>query len=782
MKIILKKILSDNPRTYGDAIEFEFATITVQPTAFDTSLGELSVFKWTGENSWVGGTNLHDLNAVAGDRFQAFTLEDEMLGFIISYRGIASGNISDTYKNRRIWMIYNEEIGAYSLEVTTSRTDRVEKIGINYRYSGETLNEVLTKAETLYNFKFEPYTEGMNTNKWEIFQVAFYIPDSTTWQGSNLTKRDTLATKPKLRPFSSWYKLITGKFYKQEEMFALPLASGEKFYLGKVNSVTAENATITSGYKSNYTNEIANENSYGFPDVTYGTEMAHIVSQFKQAILFENGLRMYITGATNVGDSESHAYAVLEKLEAGTQLKMNMRFKCIKHFEGADGIAGVSNWALSRLQGVLSKVNFTGVLETYEPALTSIDWFMSPNYNGVEWKDFSNYLSTLELDENGWKKLLGRVITLGATYAIDCNTELKTAYGYTGTQNMGTFIISGFLKGSDLQAASCANWYRNDTSLVNNFVDAKTWSSVIDFVSPVPEPEPGPEPGPEPEPGEDVYKGPFSVKDIADLSIEEGAPLFGEYEKLDVFNFMKEYLEDFGSFDYDFMESRGFYYPVAQKPTAKETLDHWRKRSGFIIKKHAKELYHLWEIAQAEFDPIYNVEEHIEETTKKTGSDTLRDAIDSVHTTDSYGEKSETENIGAGKGTSITGDSTSTTTNTKAGFNSSDFQKNEQNSTNNTARTDSYSDEARTNKRTNAASTDNHVTDFREDVHEQTFDNTVTHYLDRKGNVGTMSSPELLDKAAASNDVFDFYDKLYDMVLKELAIYTEDGLDIFQRR
>ena len=37
---------------------------------------------------------------------------------------------------------------------------------------------------------------------------------------------------------------------------------------------------------------------------------------------------------------------------------------------------------------------------------------------------------------------------------------------------------------------------------------------------------------------------------------------------------------------------------------------------------------------------------------------------------------------------------------------------------------------------------------------------------------------ELLQKAADSVAVFDFYDKLYDRVLRELAWYSESGYDV----
>ena len=99
-------------------------------------------------------------------------------------------------------------------------------------------------------------------------------------------------------------------------------------------------------------------------------------------------------------------------------------------------------------------------------------------------------------------------------------------------------------------------------------------------------------------------------------------------------------------------------------------------------------------------------------------------------------------------------------------------------STNNGAREDSSTFSAHTDEITSDAVVDTHKTDFREDVHEQTYNNTISKKYDRKGNVGTMSTPELLQKASDSVAVFDFYDKLYDIILRELAWYYESEYDV----
>ena len=289
----------------------------------------------------------------------------------------------------------------------------------------------------------------------------------------------------------------------------------------------------------------------------------------------------------------------------------------------------------------------------------------------------------------------------------------------------------------------------------------------------------------------------MTVRQLCDKAIENSQPFLGDTTELSKYSFMEEYLNDFENFDTDISENYGFLFPLTEKATLEDTLSFFRKRSAFMIKKHSKELDNLWKIANTTFDPAYNVEEHIVEELKKTGSDTLRDAIDAVNQTDSlgarkntsqYGEQTSTQNTGAQSSSVEYGARQSASQEGKAGFNSSDYQKNvstnqtenaHTDSTNNGAREDSSTFSAHTDEVTSDAVVDTHRTDFREDVHEQTYDNTVSRKYDRQGNVGTMSTPELLQKAADSAAVFDFYNKLYKIVLGELTYYFDEGIEAF---
>ena len=77
-QIILKKILTDNPITYGSEIPFSFSIPTTNPAINAGSYNMQSCY-YTGMEQ---GTDLNSLSATAGDKFQAFYQNGEKMGFI----------------------------------------------------------------------------------------------------------------------------------------------------------------------------------------------------------------------------------------------------------------------------------------------------------------------------------------------------------------------------------------------------------------------------------------------------------------------------------------------------------------------------------------------------------------------------------------------------------------------------------------------------------------------------------------------------------------------------
>ena len=785
-QIILKKILTDNPITYGPEIPFSFSIPTTNPAINAGSYNMASCY-YTGMEQ---GTDLNSLSATAGDKFQAFYQNGEKMGFILRYQG--------TVYDKPAWMLYNEETACFTMQTTESGLPTYLCLNKKYLINAETLDDVLSNAEILYNQRFEPFTVGMDSPFYEIIQLAHYRENMGKYYVSTFTDYKNILFSVKMRPFSSWYKLITGKFYKQETLFAMKTATGEKFYFGRVISKTQKNGCVDPA-KDTLTEQLENDPSYGFSDVIYGTDIGYMAGvQWGDTVNFENGLRIgFVDPQWNNGNSPQWAYGSLKKLSATGNVELKQRIQALSGFNnGAYDVTGFDKWYPSVLSATLSITNGYGAVSTkFDANPQAVDIFISPEYNSFTYNDFVEELEKLTYTAAEWKQLLHRVFTFATTLTSKSTTTARLAYGYEEYGNSGdpvmSFIFSGWSNFGQ-GTTWCTTYYSGDANVRNDFDSGSDWGEVISFVSPVPDPGPGP--GPEPEPVKEDEG--ITIGTLAELAIKTGVPFLGYEDKLQPFDFMQEYLGDFELFDEDIKETRGFFFPITVKETKADTLEHFRKRAGFVIKKHAKELEGLWKIAATTFDPAYNVEEHIVEELKKTGSDTLRDAIDAVNQTDSlgarkntsqYGEQTSTQNTGAQISSVEYGARQSESQEGKAGFNSSDYQKNvstnqtenaHTDSTNNGAREDSSTFSAHTDEITSDAVVDTHRTDFREDVHEQTYDNTVSRKYDRQGNVGTMSTPELLQKAADSVAVFDFYDKLYDMVLRELAWYSESGYDV----
>ena len=760
-KLVLKQILSKNPLTYDEenAKDFYF---TIPKSNFSYTDGNVYKIQYN-PNTFTLGTNLFDvINQSSTNEYQFFTADGEKLGMIIKCLGA-----------RDNFLIYEEETKIY-MSVYSPFADPCY-LTLNYKYlpntENFTLSDILEKARILYESKTSVYTVGM----WRYDNTIFcpMIVKYDTLQIPNWLYQDNGCFEiinGKLRYFSSWYKLITGKFYHEDELFKMELFDGRKFVFSKITEIGDKNSSILNA--NSESEEVKAEPSYAVRDVIFGTDLSYLCPTLNSSIVLKDGIEI------SFGKRDSNLVVNISKTYLGKYNKIS--FLVTNGVFGNDFISFVDNgYGNFNYERVNPRTNL------------GFNLAISPYYNKIPVEIFEKFLSEQTFSGKEWTQNLARVITILATNLMTAPIEIREKYGYfTGETGdaKNIFSFTGLANFSGSSYVSGGSNALGDATISGTIESYEDWLGFIDF-SDGPEPEPGP--GPEPEKEE----GRITIGTLAELAIKTGVPFLGYEEKLQPFTFMQEYLGDFELFDEDIKETRGFLYPLTVKETKDATLDHFRKRAGFVIKKHAKELSNLWKIAATTFDPAYNVEEHITEELKKTGSDTLRDAIDAVNQTDSLGARKNTSNYGAQTSTQNTGAQTSSveygarqsaSQEGKAGVNSSDYQKNvstnqtenaHTDSTNNGAREDSSTFSAHTDEQTSDAVVDTHKTDFREDVHEQTYNNTISKKYDRKGNVGTMSTPELLQKAADSVAVFDFYNKLYDIVLGELAWYSESGYD-----
>jgi len=375
-KIILKKILTDNPRTYGEPLDFYFSIPLASPTA-DQYIDNTYQTLYYGMNN-ILGTAIEDLNPVLGDRFQTFKSDGiTMLGFICKYQttpGASSGNYT--------LLIYNEEIQAFSIQagrpyhVTTGK----HYLFINYFYmldSFTTLDEVLERAEFRYNSKTESYTFGMDCSSYNIFQLGYMNVNNNIYL-NRFTQDSQLSNNTKLRYYSSWHKLITGKFYKQDELFKTRIDGDIDFYFGKILETTEVNKCVLTAQQADA--RLTEDTSYGIKDLIYGTDIAYITNsnwtsyvEFKDNPLLRLGYKTYSHLSTR--------YFQTVLFDASNQ---NGTYCINEYCYDSYGLGSDNKPKQSRLQYLLTnnKLPNGGLLGKITVAI-SVDFFISPTYNNI---------------------------------------------------------------------------------------------------------------------------------------------------------------------------------------------------------------------------------------------------------------------------------------------------------------------------------------------------------------------------------------------------------------
>ena len=466
-KIILKKILTDNPRTYGPPIDFYFSI----PSGFASEVGDSGRNYATLNYSTVHidtlGTAIEDLNPVLGDRFQSFMADGTTkLGFIAKYQYNGSYGYA--------LLLYNEEVQLFSLQLGSVIDSGFKHyLFLNYEYlSSEftTLREVLNRAESRYNSKTEPYKWGMDCSRYNILQLGYY--NNTTGHNCFYLNRfngdSQLTNNTKMRYFSSLYKLLTGYFYKQDELFKLKESGGKDFYFGKILETTAVNGCVIAAQQTDA--RLTEDTSYGIKDLIYGTDIAYITnSNWGQYVQFKDNLTLRLGHICyNTTYSSSNDYYQTGLFDAST----NEGTYC--YTLNCNNSYGNKH---SRLQYLLD--NYNSILTTTMSPM-SVDLFISPEYNNIEPTEIANYLNTLTHTSTEWKQNLARLFMFVDSCTVMCSAEVRDNYGYSfGYQSSLTqLVISIAFSG---WAYCNFNWYMSTSNYAANPLSYTTLDSAEDW-------------------------------------------------------------------------------------------------------------------------------------------------------------------------------------------------------------------------------------------------------------------------------------------------------------
>lgn len=251
-------------------------------------------------------------------------------------------------------------------------------------------------------------------------------------------------------------------------------------------------------------------------------------------------------------------------------------------------------------------------------------------------------------------------------------------------------------------------------------------------------------------------------------------PLFGTANSLAEFPFMSEYLANHNSLDRNFMLKYGYMFPIWNVDDAESetgVVTQFRSDATDVIRKHKVDLQHMWDISQVAYEPLENYDRQEDrENTMSGGHTTERQGI--VSETLSGGHTNERQ----GKVAEITTPFSSIENETKVyAFDSttaspSDIQIEKQNGTmkveterNGDKDVFNYNDE----KKTINHDGDKDVFNYND---EKSKEISRVH-----GNIGVVTSQQMIESEIDLWSGFNFYNKLFDIIIEELCYFADDG-------
>ena len=251
-------------------------------------------------------------------------------------------------------------------------------------------------------------------------------------------------------------------------------------------------------------------------------------------------------------------------------------------------------------------------------------------------------------------------------------------------------------------------------------------------------------------------------------------PLFGTANSLTEFPFMAEYVANHNSFDRNFMLKYGYMLPIWNVDDAESengVVTQFRSDATDVIRKHKVDLQHIWDISQVAYEPLENYDRQEDRENTMSGG----------HTTERQGSVSETLSGGhtnerLGKVSETTTPFSSIENETKVyAFDSttaspSDIQIEKQNGTM------KVETERNGDKDVTTFNDEKKVTSHDGDKDVFNYNNEKSREISRvHGNIGVVTSQQMIESEIDLWSGFNFYNKLFDIIIEELCYFADDG-------
>ena len=286
-------------------------------------------------------------------------------------------------------------------------------------------------------------------------------------------------------------------------------------------------------------------------------------------------------------------------------------------------------------------------------------------------------------------------------------------------------------------------------------------------------------------------------------------PFLGDPAQLAALPFMAEYLANveglelaaYTQIDRNLARKHGLFEPLYNAPeigteNIDDVLDEFKQDVFALLVKNRVAYQHLFDLTGLEYDPIANYDRHSKVTTVHDGKE---------NTTSNNGDHSETHNTGAQQSSTnygkqdttnsygdvstqdTIGEVTVTTDNKVSGYNEAGMTDATKTIQDTASSTNGHTEQARTDTESTAEHTDTVNNGAREDTVKSTqtkdatsntksdFTDTVTD--ETKGNIGVTTTQQMMQQEVKFWTSYNFYDKIFDDVLKTLCTRYDGGYD-----
>ena len=499
VKQILNEDFFTGEVTYGDQEEFSIAVQQVLVPGpgriYDPYKMSLACFQ-NPENGTFYGTNLLTFHTEApvGTEWQFFTLDGKKLGFRLRkvyYRA--------DY-NEVKFLIYNEEISAY-MYGGVSRIDHM-CLYVPRKYvisDTQTLDDVVKNAEKIYEQKGSEYLAGFDTNANNI--LGFVAKSQQGYDGADIFASCTdenfncMKNHCKLHYFSSWYKLITGEFYKKDELFSanidkLTLTDTEKqtFYFGKI--LDERPAAIDANAEASMKQYTDHDASISARDLIYGTSLSArwLMPGYSETegLLFKNGMKIFLYLTNGVAHQKILFTVKADEGDTTEEYTLHQVMWYAGEMHGPYGIARTS-----LLQCFLIPEHPGGNPEgkSYGTPYDAGMLFIEPMYNSVQAAKISDFIEGLDepSDPGLWGQYPLAPIRFYSTYTADTKDDCQIkVYGATYEPKYINFTFTGWCNTNNSN-----NYMSLDSIYHPNYPDAgcdittkEVWAKIMRFSKP----------------------------------------------------------------------------------------------------------------------------------------------------------------------------------------------------------------------------------------------------------------------------------------------------------